>query len=215
MKVSITTTTTTLYTVINLIKLIILLIYIGTDGISVVKLGLRTLACMTSCQALSVEGILPLFQGLFALIEEAYTTANNSEKIILFHKGTNQHKGAIACYLLTSTLPWCFDVVMKNDQGKLFLLQIQNILQLIYTTYNTPFDINNSHSIFHENIIDDLLIPEGPPNHVVWDNIQSSLKMLLDLYTTYMRVETDKIDINEKVKFNSVNSLILFLYYAL
>jgi hypothetical protein len=88
----------------------------------VAKLGLRCLACLASAQCLALDGdgglsgvLAPLLEKVEIALADAAAKPDPSRPPIALMQGDSevQSQGAVACYLLASTLPWCAGALAK------------------------------------------------------------------------------------------------------
>jgi len=88
----------------------------------VAKLGLRCLACLASAQCLALDGegglsgvLAPLLEKVDAALADASAKPDASRPPVALMQGDGdvQSQGAVACYLLASTLPWCTGALTK------------------------------------------------------------------------------------------------------
>ncbi len=185
------------------------------------KLGLRSLACLTSCNVIGVSGdgggMMGILTGLIDSVENAIEQYQTSTKastkaeaaqakkktggivtgqLSLLQSGTpEQCKGATAAYLLATTLPYCSNSMASNDEGKAFLLRCTAALTTIKAEYTSPFDVTGTHAIFYANVNEIEGLAEGPEGAAVWDNLWSSCASAIDSISTALRGDATNLEL--------------------
>lgn len=100
------------------------------DQVATLKLLLKTVACLASAKAFTVDascGIIAVLSPVLQACEAAIANSNVNEQ------------AHVCFYLLLHTIPWCADVLAAHDDGKVVLERVLAVGTLFLSGYRSPF----------------------------------------------------------------------------
>ena len=177
---------------------------LDTDSVLTAKLCLRSLACLTTCQCLALEGVGGLIQLLDTLLDAA--TANyqgNGSSITMLSADTQ-----VLLYLLSHTLPYCNFILHSSPTGQALLLRANTLFTSVITSYSSPFSTLGPLAIFHAYAAE--LDEEGnqvastptknlscgPPNEAAYDSLYDALCIGIAACSSCLSAENSNSGIN-------------------
>jgi hypothetical protein len=107
----------------------------GMKGVFTAKMLLRSLACLSCCGVMRLEGMLAIL-----------TTLTKIGALSDLASIEDRTRGAIAGYLLVSSLPWIVSSLTPSHAD--FLSLIETHVNKIITSWSSDFDMNGSRAIF-------------------------------------------------------------------
>lgn len=110
----------------------------NNDEVASLKLLLKTVACLASAKALTLDasnGLISVLSPILQACEAAIANNNINEQ-------------AYVCfYLLFHTIPWCADVLATHEDGKIVLERVLEVTTRFLAGYRSPFTAQGCQAI--------------------------------------------------------------------
>ena len=111
------------------------------------KLILRSLACLASCDTITLEssgsngGFIALLDNMMDAMEQ-----NNNDGSL-----TMSLHNTIVFYLVASTLPWCIDALKYRggQQGQNLCVKLLSMCQAFGGSYVSDYSVQGKHAVFY------------------------------------------------------------------
>lgn len=147
---------------------------LAEDNVFEAKLILRTLACLTSCNCVSIESLCCV---LSSLTEIATSPLNEAAS-------------DIASYLLAFTMPWCTSILATLPLGNTIIADAIDICTRVSKNRTSPYDVGGKKAVFHVHVVpadedgnptDRITLSSGPEESVCWDILWDVCTVALDI----------------------------------
>ena len=119
---------------------------IETDNIMQLKLLLKTVACLASCNVIACNGDNGLIDVLSTLANLVIVDASKMKPHDCHH---NSNVRLEMVYLLSSTVPYCADTLAADQTGSEVLRKVATLLRQVAKNRSSPFDIGGTSAVFH------------------------------------------------------------------